>query len=177
MSESAHIDLFYGDESGVSLLPCIPYGWQFSGEEVFSPSTSGRGVNCFALIKRDNSCWYRVTRENINSTLITQWLDDFAQRLSRLTVIVLDNAAIHRGKEIRRCYHRWEKLGLYIFYLPAYSPHLNIAEILWRKLKYEWLCADDYADRDRLHCSVWQALAEVGKSLRIQFAKARISII
>ncbi len=33
------IDLFYGDESGISLLPCVCYGWQFQGEAVFAPST------------------------------------------------------------------------------------------------------------------------------------------
>jgi hypothetical protein len=27
LAEQKHIDLYYGDESGVSLLPCIPYGW------------------------------------------------------------------------------------------------------------------------------------------------------
>ena len=30
LSERGHIDLFYGDESGVSLLPCVPYAWQFA---------------------------------------------------------------------------------------------------------------------------------------------------
>ncbi|MBA3692414.1 MAG: transposase [Acidobacteria bacterium] len=31
---------------------------------------------------------------------------------------------------------RWQLRGLSIFYLPKSSPHLNIAEILWRKLRY-----------------------------------------
>jgi hypothetical protein len=47
---------------------------------------------------------------------------------------------------------------------------LNIAEILWRKLKYEWLRPEDYSDKDTLHYAVWQAFAAVGKALRIQFA-------
>jgi transposase len=29
----------------------------------------------------------------------------------------------------------WQERGLLLFYLPPYSPHLNIAEVLWRKLK------------------------------------------
>jgi transposase len=153
----------------VSLLPCIPYGWQFLDEDVFSPSASGQGVNCFALLSRQNECWYRVTRMNVSSLLVAQWLESFAQSLPRLTVVVLDNAIIHRSKEIRRCLLRWESLGLYLFYLPIYSPHLNIAEILWRKLKYEWLRSEDYADRDCLNYRVWQALAEVGKTLHIHF--------
>ena len=44
----------------------------------------------------------------------------------------------------------WQERGLSVFYLPAYSPPLNIAEVLWRKLKQEWLRAEDYADNETL---------------------------
>ena len=33
----------------------------------------------------------------------------------------------------------WEDAGLYVIPISAYSPELNIIEILWRKIKYEWL--------------------------------------
>ncbi len=62
------------------------------------------------------------------------------------------------------------------FYLPAYSPHLNIAEVLWRKLKYEWLRAEDYADKETLCYQARQALATVGKSLKIAFGDFRQNI-
>jgi hypothetical protein len=52
LSEDGLIDLYYSDESKVSLEPCIPYGWQFPGEEVFMPTQKGNGLNCFALLKR-----------------------------------------------------------------------------------------------------------------------------
>ena len=29
----------------------------------------------------------------------------------------------------------WQKRGLFIFFLPPYSPHLNLAETWWRKIK------------------------------------------
>ena len=50
LSEQGHIDLFYGDESRVSLLPCVPYAWHFQNEQVVMPSERGGGVNCFALL-------------------------------------------------------------------------------------------------------------------------------
>jgi transposase len=31
-----------------------------------------------------------------------------------------------------------------------YSPHLNLAETLWRKLKTEWLVVEDYLEQDCL---------------------------
>jgi hypothetical protein len=38
LSKLGLIDLYYGDESRVSMEPCVPYGWQFAGEDVFMPS-------------------------------------------------------------------------------------------------------------------------------------------
>ena len=35
MSEQGLMDLYYGDESRVSLQPCVPYAWQFKHEDVF----------------------------------------------------------------------------------------------------------------------------------------------
>jgi hypothetical protein len=34
LSEQGLIDLYYGDESKVSLEPCVRYAWQFADEEV-----------------------------------------------------------------------------------------------------------------------------------------------
>lgn len=173
LCEHGHIDLFYGDESGVCLLPCVPYGWQFKDEQVSMPSTRGKGVNCFALLSRQNQCWFRTTQEPINAATVCQYLDRFAQTIRKMSVVVLDNASVHRSQVVRQCLAGWQARGLFVFYLPAYSPHLNLAEVLWRKLKYEWLRAEDYADKPTLCWRVWQALAAVGESLRIVFSDFR----
>lgn len=49
LSENYLIDLYYADESRVSLEPCIPYGWQFADQEVFMSAIKGAPLNCFAL--------------------------------------------------------------------------------------------------------------------------------
>ena len=174
LAEQGRIDLFYGDESGVSLLPCVSSGWQFNDEQVCAPSTSGKGVNCFALLSRDNRLFFRLTEQVIDAALVCDYLDQFAQqqRCDRLTVVVLDNAPVHQGR-MRQYLDRWQKKGLYVFFLPTYSPHLNLAEVLWRKLKYVWLQAQDYADKETLCYQVRQALAAVGKSLKIAFGDFR----
>lgn len=134
LAQEGHIDLFYGDECGVSLVPCVPYGWQLPQEEAFLPSISGSGVNCFALLSRDNRCFFRTVEGTINASRVCDYLDQFSHSLPRPTVVVLDNASVHQG-EVRKRRAAWEAKGLYIFYLPVYSPHLNLAETLWRKLK------------------------------------------
>ncbi len=84
-------------------------------------------------------------------------------------MVVLDNATVH-VKAVKERGHIWQERGLFVWFLPTYSPHLNIAEMLWRRLKYEWLRPEDYADEDTLRLAVWTALKAVGNSLRINFA-------
>ena len=53
----------------------------------------------------------------------------------RLTVVVLDNAPFQKGEQIKARRAVWEAKGLYLRYLPAYCPQLNLIESVWRKLK------------------------------------------
>lgn len=174
LSEQGQVDVFYGDESRVSLQPCVPYGWQFADEQVAMPSEIGGGVNCFALISRDNHCHARLTQETITAAFVSEELDAFSRVIARPTVVVLDNARVHT-KAVKAREAAWQERGLFVLFLPPYSPHLNIAETLWRKMKYEWLRPEDYADEERLRLSVWQALIAVGTSLFIQFSAFRIT--
>jgi len=146
----------------------VPYAWQFADEQVVMPSERG-GVNCFALLSRDNRIHARLTQATVTSAWISEHLDALSLSLPRPAVVVLDNASVHT-KAVKERRVVWQERGLFVFFLPTYSPHLNIAEVLWRKLKYEWLRPEDYADKETLRLAVWQALTAVGKSLTIQFS-------
>lgn len=172
-SEDGRIDLYYLDESRVSVEPCIPYGWQFPDEEVFMPTAKGNGLNCLAILGRNNQCLIETTEQNINSRFIFERLETFSIELKKLTVIVLDNARIHTSQIIKERIKVWQVRGLYLFYLPRYSPHLNIVETLWRKLKYEWLSPTDYQCKVNLFYQIRLALTSVGQNLFIKFSKFR----
>lgn len=173
LSEDGRIDLFYADESRVSLEPCIPYGWQFPEEEVFMPTVKGNGLNCWAMLGRNNRCLIATTERNIDSRFVFERLEAFSTELQKPTVIVLDNARIHASRIIKEQIKVWQRRGLYLFYLPRYSPHLNIVETLWRKLKYEWLSPADYQCQENLFYQIRLALASVGHNLFIKFSKFR----
>jgi transposase len=147
----------------------VPYAWQFADEQVVMPSERGGGVNCFALLSRGNRLHAHLTEETITSAWVSERLDALSLSLARPTVVVLDNARVHT-KAVKGRSAVWQGRGLFVFFLPTYSPHLNIAEVLWRKLKYEWLRPEDYADKETLRLAVWQALSAVGQSLKIQFS-------
>lgn len=175
LAEQGQIDLLYGDESRVSLLPCVPYAWQFADEQVVMPSEQGGGVNCFALISRGNDCQVHLTEETITAAWVSERLDALSLSLRRLTVVVLDNARVHT-KAVKERQAVWQERGLFVWFLPTYSPHLNIAEVLWRKIKYEWLRPEDYTDKDTLRLAVWKALRAVGHSLSIAFSPFKNSL-
>ena len=177
MSGQGLLDVYYGDEAGVSLEPCVPYGWQFSDETVSMPQATGKGINCFGLFTREKASWTATSEKSITSKFVMEQLERFSFSLRKLTVVVLDNARIHTGREIRERIECWQKRGLFIFYLPTYSPHLNLAETVWRKLKYEWLAPEDYASKEHLQYAVKQALSAFGESLRIKFSDFRFSLI
>ena len=170
------IDLYYGDESRVCLEPCVPYGWQFVGEDLFMPSSKGPGLNCFALLSRANDLLFETTRQRVTSEFIIEQLEKLSFAVKKVTVVVLDNARVHTSGQVQERRPFWQQRGLFIFYLPPYSPHLNIAERLWRKLKYEWLQPSDYATTEGLFYQVRQALAAVGKGLTIRFSDFNLGL-
>ena len=65
-----------------------------------------------------------------------------------------DKARIHHSQAVQTRVAVWQESGLFVSYLPPYSPPpqnrgdlcVNIVEVLWRKLKYPWLRPEDYWD-------------------------------
>lgn len=95
LSEEHKIDLYYADEAAVSLEPCVPYAWQFPDEQVSMPSEKGKGVNCFALLARDNRALIETTGENITAHFIFEKFERLSMSVKKLTVVVLDSSLGH----------------------------------------------------------------------------------
>ncbi len=58
-----------------------------------------------------------------------------ARREGKPCVVVLDNAPFHTSGMIREREEEWAAKGLRLYRLPAYCPHLNLIESIWRTLK------------------------------------------
>lgn len=177
MAEEQKIDLYYADEAAVSLEPCVPYAWQFKDEQTCMPSEKGKGGNCCALLSRDNRAVVETTPQTMTGQFLCEQLERFSMGLKKLTVLVLANAAVQRARIIKERIDVWQQRGLFLFYLPRYSPHLNIVETLWRKLKYEWLTAKEYETREALCYAVRLALKSIGTALRINFSVFNHSLL
>lgn len=100
-SELGHIDLFYGDETGISELAYVPYGWQIKGENLAISANHGQQINCFGILSRDNTLFSKTTIDSINADFIVDFFEEFSFKISKQTVIVLDNARIHLAQKVK----------------------------------------------------------------------------
>ena len=116
-----------------------------------------------------NHCGENIIR-NLTQDKIVDYLDRFSFNVTKKTVIVLDNASVHRNRKVKELRKIWEKRGLFLFYLPPYSPELNPAEILWRILKGKWIRPIDYETTDSLFYCTNRALASVGTNLFVNYS-------
>ena len=107
----------------------------------------------------------------INAEFVLTSIDTFVSSLTKITVLVLDNARIHHAKIFRDRKDKWEQEGLYIFYLPAYSPHLNRIERLWRKSKYRWIPPQSYSDLATLNQTLALIWSRFGTDYQIHFSE------
>jgi transposase len=173
LEEQGYLKLYYGDESGFCLDPCLPYGWQPKEEYIRIAPKKIKRYNVFGLLSRDNHLQAYASEHTMNGDMIIAFLDDFANQLTQKTVVVLDNAPIHHTKEFEEKIVRWKEQDLYIFFLPTYSPHLNLIETLWRKAKYEWLKPQDYLCWDSLTTAVDNIMSNVGNAFSINFGELK----
>ena len=172
--EAGHIDLLFADETGFSLKPYIPYGWQPIGVQTSIPTSRTHVINIFGLMSIDNRLRFYPTKDNIDSEFIIKCLDDYANKIaaedSPPSVIIWDNASWHKSQMVLDKREEWEQKGLYLFFQPTYSPHLNKAETLWRMVKYKWLKPQDYKSTKTLKKAVMRILTQFGSKYSINFS-------
>ena len=148
----------YFDESAMTLRAVVPYGWQPIGERQFVPVTGGsyRSLQLLGFEPADGGDpEVYMHRGRVNSETVIDVMDDFIATLGgKPTTIVLDGASVHTSRKFERARRRWRKLGVRIFRLPPYSPELNRIEMLWKRLKYQWMPSDAWQSfEDMLACA------------------------
>lgn len=171
LENQGKIDLLFTDECGFSLTPNIPYGWQPIGKQLSIKSSKDRVSNIFGLLSRTGKLMAYSTTKSINSQFVMECIDEVAQRVNRPTVLVMDNAPWHKSDVLLKKQKEWNQKNVYLFFLPTYSPHLNLIETLWRKIKYEWLKAEDYLSANTLREAIFNIIENYDDEFCINFSK------
>ena len=150
----------------------MPYGWSPAGQPLELPAFShSRRLNVLGFLSRHGKLVYHTTTETVTTPVVIEAFDLLLEQKSpeAFTIVVLDNASMHRSASFQRKELEWRAQRLYVIFLPPYSPELNLIEILWRKIKYEWLPVSAYQTFQSLTGHVLKVLSNYGTECVINF--------
>lgn len=164
------IDLYFFDESGFSLTPTVPYAWQPKGQTIEIFATRGNYLSVLGFLSVQQHLESFVVSGSVDTEMVIACFDAFSEHLNKPTWVILDNAPQHTSRAFKAKIPEWEKRNLFIQYLPAYSPELNLIEILWRFIKYSWLPFSAYLNSESLRKYLEDILCNVGEKYQIIFA-------
>ena len=169
--------VYYFDETGFTTIPCVPYAWQKPSETLCLPSKLSKRLNILGFLNKENDSYFYQQEGSVTSQTVINAFEAFGQRYAehyaktqQPCVVILDNASVHTSKAFLAVRENWYRYGVLVHYLPPYSPELNWIEMLWRKIKYEWLSFNAYLSYEHLKNEVLQILNKVGKEYTITFA-------
>lgn len=174
MTCEGEFDLYYFDESGLSLDPYVPYAWQDIGRDGTSgiPASRSKRINILGFMNFTGDELTAFEHEAyVNSDVVIDIMDEFCESLERPAVVILDNASIHKSEAVEAKMEEWDRRGMTLYFLSTYSPELNLIEILWRKIKYEWIPASAYESISNLRLALRNIISSFGSNeYRIQFS-------
>jgi transposase len=163
-------DLWYYDEAGFTLQPSIPYAWQLVGQRLELASAHGPRQNVLGFFNLQHQFHAFAFEGSIDTNTVIHCFNLFRQRQKKPALVIMDNAPIHTSEDFDDELDHWQKQELHVKFLPPYCPELNLIEILWRKIKYEWLPLDAYQNFKTMTASLFEVLRGIGSKYRITFA-------
>jgi len=141
---AGEIDLKYLDESGFCMW-CTPgYTYYQVGEQkrLEQSKRRGRRLSILGLFQPLVSFIYGLVIGSITGESYIKMMEYEARQselefkaTGRIRVIVQDNGSIHKSLDVQTYWSKWEHMGLFIFFLPAYCSEMNRIELEWQQLK------------------------------------------
>ena len=161
------------DGTGFGLQPTVPCAWQPKGETTGVPSSRSRRLSVAGFFNTGNNDFHCLTFKcSVDSDMVTACFGRFSEKIDGEipTFVIIDNAPTHTSGKFTECTEKWAEKGLFIIYLPTYSPELNLIEILWRFIRYSRLPFSACLSFKNLVEEVEKILKGVGSEYVINFS-------
>lgn len=170
------LDLHFLDESGFAPTLPVTYTWARAAVRARVPyeAPQRRRVNVlgawaplgvtprFTYASRsgtlDSAAFLAFVWQNVGGMTLPLGQLPTGFRRARRCVVVLDNYSVHRSRAVTDALPGLTAAGIELFYLPPYSPELNLIEGLWRHVKHEALPVRSYTTTEALQVAVDHAL-------------------
>jgi transposase len=168
-ADKGDIALYFQDESGFSLVPSVPYAWQPRGKSIALPCARSQRLHVIGALKT-NCDWKSVMMQGrMNANRFIQAIEQLFPVCKQETWLVLDNSPIHVNQTVQAKIPQWQTRNLHLFFLPTYSPQLNLAETVWRFIKYYWLPFSAYLSFSQFRKILENILENIGTKYLINF--------
>ena len=156
---AGRLRLFYLDESGFAPSLPVSYSWCPPGQRKRVPYEypQGRRVNALATFEpfadtpRLDALAFERT---LTSDDLLAYLRERLPPSDVPRVVVLDNAGIHTSKLVKAARAGLARLGIYLYYLPAYSPELNRIEPVFKQVKHHDIPVRSHTSKTDLRTAV-----------------------
>lgn len=134
VADIADEKLFFIDETGTNLHTNTNYGYSFRGitPTLEEPGNRGQNQSILACVGLNGIIHFERKPGAYNAEAFKQFVEDLIGMLPADVIIVLDNAAIHKGREVRELV---DSSGRHLKFLPRYSPQLNPIEQFFAQYK------------------------------------------
>ncbi len=146
------------------------YSWCLPGQRkrVAYEYPQGRRVNVLAAYEPyADEPWRGV--QAFERTLTSDDLVAYLESLPAAAVprvVVLDNASIHTSKAFKARRKELSRRGIYLYYLPPYSPKLNEIESVFKQVKHHEIPKRSHTSKQELRGSVEQGFDSYAQKLR-----------
>lgn len=145
------------DEAGFSLNLYKLYGWMMGGGRLEDavPFQRGTNLSCVGALALPGelnpsglcALWHKVGAWTAKTfTLFVE--EAVLPCVPRGSVLVLDNARIHHGQDLKKAV---EEAGCSLLFLPPYSPDFNPIELFWSWLKHRVRAHGPRTNEERIH--------------------------
>ena len=166
-------DLFFMDGAGFSALPNVQRAWSPLGQTHIADASLGRKrLNVLGALQygEESRLWYESFSGSVRAETVIGFVDRLAERTdpSRLSIVVLDNASVHHAIPQEKRDQWLLEHRLILYFLPPYSPELNLIEIVWKHAKYHWRRFISWS-ADQLQSEVHDLLDGFGSKYKICF--------
>lgn len=169
LSQEPDINLWFFDEAAFSLTPTIPYAWQKIGKTIELPVQKGTSYSAVGFVDLQSNFVAYQFCGTVTSEVAMAVMDAFSEQVTGTNIVVIDNAPVHRSHEFQSRIDEWRNRGLHLYFLPPYSPELNLIEIVWKQIKHHWISLEAYTSPETLWNELSEVLKNVGTKYRLNY--------
>lgn len=163
-ANAGEIELAYVDEAGFAPQPPNRSAWTKKGEVHAITAKRSQRLNIIGALLSSGKLVMAKLWQSVNGLWFFGFLMALAESVSKPLVVILDNASVHTAKKLKPYWELLAEKGMRFYFIPPYSPELNRIEMLWRKMKYEWLPFQSFTPSE-----LEDAIDEIGSGFGSQY--------